>query len=150
MKPKTPKSISSGHENLCSELSTIMNLYPNSANKLQPLSKVMLNHFQKEEKYALPPLGLVLALSQGNWQLDENIAVDMSRTLNLKFEELRNDHEKIADIIKNLKNSLEYESIYEFKRFITSLEVHMDLEDQVLYPTAILIANYFKKIKNGI
>lgn len=145
MKPKTPKAISHGHSNLCGLLETLIKNYEENS-ELKLLNDVMTAHFHKEEKYALPPLGLLLTLSQGDWQLDEEVATDMTKALNSKLTELKKDHENIEKLIQSLKPYAKNKSYYDLERFINDLELHMELEDQVLYPAAILIGNYFKKI----
>lgn len=148
MRTKTPKSITHTHTHLCSELDLIFNKYENIKEQVEHLFKIMAGHFKKEEKYALPPLGLLLELSEGNWDLDEDEAIKMAEEVNSKFVELKKDHEVIYGIIEDLKKIKTEENNLDLKRFITNLELHMELEDQVLYPTAIIVGNYFKKLKN--
>lgn len=147
MKPKIPKAISHGHSHLCCLLKTLLKNYEENS-ELKLLNDVMTAHFHKEEKYALPPLGLLLNLSEGDWQLDEDTAIDMAEAVNSKLAELQKDHENIEKLIQSLKSYAENGNYYDLERFINDLEIHMELEDQVLYPAAVLIGNYFKKLTN--
>lgn len=148
MKIKTPEAIIHGHANLCLELNEITKTYSNLQKQTHLLKEVMTKHFNKEERYGLPPLGLLLNLSEGNWELDEDAIIKMTNALNLNLEELKEEHENIAKHIIELKIIAEKENYLDLKRFINNLEIHMELEDQVLYPTSNLIAKYFYKFKH--
>lgn len=147
MKPKTPKAIRHGHENLCSELQAIINFRGNIGEKAEFLSHIMYAHFQKEEEYALPPLGLLLALSEGNWQVCSEEGIKMADILQSKLSELKKEHENILEALQGLKIAGEKENNADVKDFVNDLTIHVDVEDQVLYPATILIGNYLKHLK---
>lgn len=149
MEIKTPKAITHGHANLCSELNDIINKYFNLEKQTHQLNEIMIKHFNKEEKYGLPPLGLLLTLSEGNWELDEGLVFEMSEALKLHVAELKEEHENISKNILELKTIAEKENYIDLKKFINDLEIHMELEDQVLYPASNLIGNYFYKLKHN-
>ena len=147
MKPKTPKSIKNGHENLCSELKAITAIGGTIGEKAKLLENVMYPHFKKEEKYALPPLGLLLVLSQGHWEIDTDAAIEMSEMLQSKLSELKEEHDIISDALQSLKIIADAENNLKVKQFVKDLILHVEIEDQVLYPTTILIGNYLKNLK---
>ncbi len=147
MKPKTPQPIKNGHENLSSELKNIIDLKGNIAQPAQILYEVMSDHFEKEEKYALPPLSFLLALSKGNWEINSNEAIKMADKLQSKLAELTQDHENILKSLEDLEVMAEAENNVPAKQFVKNLRIHAEVEDQVLYPTTILIGNYLKNIK---
>lgn len=148
MKPKTPKAIKNGHENLCSELQTIVNFGGKIGEKAKFLEKDMYPHFEKEEKYALPPLGLLLALSEGNWDIDSNVAIEMADMLQLKLSELKNEHENILMALQGFRTVAHEENIPIAKQFVKDLMLHIEVEDQVLYPATILIGNYLRHLRS--
>lgn len=147
MKTKIPKAIQHGHENLCSELEAIINEGGEIGKKAKILNEVMIPHFEKEEKYALPPLGLLLELSEGRWEIDKEEAIKMADNLHIKLAEMNQDHTKILKFLQELKYVSEAENNFQAKYFVRSLTLHIELEDQVLYPATILIGNYLKKMQ---
>lgn len=149
MKLKTPKSISHSHEYLCSELKSLINNGNRFGEEAKVLSELMVKHFEKEERYALPPLGLLLTLAEGKWQIDEKTIIKMSDELNSKRLELKEEHEQIYNVMQNLVAIAEKEDYRDAKRFIKDLQLHMELEDQVLYPASVLVGNYLKKFKSS-
>lgn len=150
MQPKTPIAINHSHSNLCLELKIITNNHPHLKTEIQTFNKVMRDHFKKEEKYALPPLGLLLDLSEGKWELEEDAIVKMTKSLYLHLVELKQEHENIYKHMQDLNSIAEEENNSDLKRFIKNLEIHMELEDQVLYPASMLIGNFFGKFKHNI
>lgn len=149
MKIKTPKAITHGHANLCEELNKIIENYSHIEKQTRTLNEIMTKHFNKEERYALPPLGLLLTLSEGNWELGEDAVIEMTNDLDSHLGELKKEHENISENMLDLKAIAEKENYSDLKRFINDLEIHMELEDQVLYPASILIGNYFHKLKRN-
>lgn len=149
MKPKVPKSLKNGHENLVSELNIIIANDGKVGEKAKALETVMSSHFQKEEEYALPPLGLLLSLSEGNWELDSDEAIEMSEMLKSELSELKKEHDNISKALHNLKIAADEENHTLANRFIKDLMLHVEIEDQVLYPATILIGNYLRKMKHG-
>lgn len=147
MKPKTPQPILNSHENLYSELQNIIDFGGNVAEKAKVLYEVMHNHFEKEEKYALPPLSFLLDLAKGDWEINSDEAIKMSDKLQTKLAELKEDHENIIKSLEELNIIAEVENNALAKQFAKSLVIHAEIEDQVLYPTTILIGNYLKSIK---
>lgn len=146
MKTKVPKAIQHGHKNLQLELKSIIAEGGKIGEKAKILSDMMISHFEKEEKYALPPLGLLLTLSEGNWKIEKNEAIRMADTLQAKLSEMTKEHEYISKLLQNLKIAADEENNSQAKYFVKNLTLHVELEDQVLYPATILIGNYLKKI----
>lgn len=149
MEPRIPEALRNGHANLRSELGAIKALNGKIGEKARILDAVMSPHFKKEEGYALPPLGFLLALSSGNWEIDADVAIKMAEELASKLSELKKDHENIAKALQNLKIVADEENNLIGKQFVKDLTMHADIEDQVLYPTTILIGNYLKHMKQA-
>lgn len=147
MVPKTPHSIKHGHEILCVELKDIAKTPGKIGEKAKLLEEVMYPHFEKEEKYAMPPLGLLLALSEGSWEIDTDEAIKMSDLLKERLSEFKKEHENISTAMEDLKIAADEENPGIIKQFIKDLTLHIEMEDQVLYPATILIGNYLKHLK---
>lgn len=146
MKLKTPKAIIHGHKNLIEEMEGVIATGGKIAEKARILKGTMASHFKKEEEYALPPLGLLLSLSEGNWQINPEEAIKMADNLQLKLAEMTQDHLDIKDVLNELKLIAEEEKNFMVIYFVRNLVSHMELEDEVLYPATILVGNYLKKI----
>lgn len=144
MKPKTPKALKHGHETLYADLDNIISFGGNIGEKAKCLANLLYPHFKKEEEFALPPLSLLLALSQGHWEIDSQAAIEMANKLQDKHAEMKKEHGAIGIALLELRNVAEEENNSKTKRFVKDLTLHVEIEDQVLYPTTILIGNYLK------
>lgn len=147
MKPKIPKSIQHGHENLFNEIKKLIEAGGKVGEKAKILNNSMAPHFEKEERYALPPLGLLLILSEGGWEIDTAEAIKMTDTLQSKLAEMTNEHKQLSKLLQDLKVAADEENNTLAKKFVKDLVLHVDLEDQVLYPATLLVGNYLKNIK---
>ena len=147
MRPKTPKAIKNGHENLYAELESIVELEGRIGENAKFLLEIMSAHFKKEEEYALPPLGFLLTLSEGGWEFDPDDAIRMSEKLRTELSELTKEHIDILSAAQELKIIAEEENNLTAKQFVKDLKLHADIEDQVLYPATILIGEYLKNLK---
>jgi hemerythrin superfamily protein len=103
----------------------------------------------KEEEFALPPLGLLPALSRD--EVDETAKSVLSMTDRLKSEmsEMLEEHKMVVAALKNLIAAAEAEKKPEHARFAEKLMLHAQTEEEVLYPAAILVGEYLKlRFKN--
>jgi len=150
MKLKVPSAIIHGHQNLLAELKEVIAIGGKTGEKAKFLGETMAPHFEKEEEYALPPLGLLLNLSKGNWEVSTQEAIKMADNLELRLIEMMKDHANISKVMRELKLLAEEENHFVAKQFIKNLVQHMELEDEVLYPTTILIGNYLKKVSTEL
>lgn len=148
MKLKVPKAIIHGHANIILELNEVLAIGGEIAAKAKQLRDAMVPHFKKEEEYALPPLGLLLAFTVEKWEINAEEAIKMAENLELRLAEMKHDHSHITDILNELKLLGEKEHNYVVKMFVKTLTLHIEMEDEVLYPATILIGNYLKKIAN--
>ncbi len=146
MQLKVPKAIVHGHANLIIELHEVIALGGKIGEKAKQLQAEMAPHFKKEEEYALPPLGLLIAFSEQKWEINAEEAIRMAENLELRLQEMKDDHAEITKTLNELKSLGEEEGNFIVKMFVKSLTVHMEMEDEVLYPATILIGNYLKKI----
>lgn len=146
MKLKVPKAIIHGHANIILELNEVLAVGGEIAEKAKQLRDAMVPHFKKEEEYALPPLGLLLAFTDEKWEINAEEAIKMAENLELRLAEMKNDHSDIIDVLNQLKSLGEKEHNYIVKMFVKTVALHIEMEDEVLYPATLLVGNYLKKI----
>lgn len=149
MKPKTPKALLDGHKKLFNDIEDIISLGGGIGENAKLLVDIARPHFKKEEEYALPPLGILSALSEGHWELESAAATEMADILEARLLEMKKDHGVIRKILENLKSYAEKENNQKVKQFVDDLKLHIEVEEQVLYPTTILIGTYLKNPSNN-
>lgn len=145
MNLKTPKSLLDGHKKLFKDIDDIISRGGDIGENAKSLADISRPHFKKEEEYALPPLGILSAFSTGTWELESAAAMEMADRLEAKLSEMKKDHGVIRNILENMNVLAEKENNQNVKQFINDLKLHIEVEEQVLYPTTILIGTYLKK-----
>lgn len=148
MKPKTPEALLHGHVNLFNDIENIVSLGGDVGKNAQLLAEISGPHFKKEEEYALPPLSLLSTLSEGNWIMEPHAAIEMAERLQAKLSEMKEDHGVIRKMLENLKTLAQTENNQKIKQFVDDLKLHIDVEEQVLYPATIFIGEYLKNKNN--
>lgn len=147
MKPKTPKALLDGHKNLFNDIESIIDLGGPIGENAKMLADISRPHFKREEEYALPPLDLLSALSEGNWEFDSKAAIEMAERLEVKLSEMKEEHGVIRKLLGELNSLAEQENNKRIQQFIDDLKLHIEVEEQVLYPATIFVGKYLKDPK---
>jgi hypothetical protein len=101
-------------------------------------------HFVKEEAYALPPWGLLPLLAEGNITHEMGQVLPMTERLKAELPHMLQEHQVIVAALKTLADVAEQEQQRDYARFAEKLMLHAQTEEDVLYPTTILIGEYLK------
>ncbi|HEU4452683.1 MAG TPA: hemerythrin domain-containing protein [Longimicrobium sp.] len=103
------------------------------------LSAVLSPHFAREEKIALPPLGLLAALGAGELPAGADDVLPLTDSLRVEWPRMMEEHRRIAAALDQLDavaraegHSLKYDPLVQL------LRRHARMEEEVLYPAALL------------
>lgn len=108
------------------------------------VAKLMHPHFVKEEEYALPPLGLLPLLAAGKVTPDMAAVLPMTDKLKAELGQMVAEHKSIVAALRNLADAAKRANKPEYAEFADKLILHAQTEEEVSYPTAILIGEYLK------
>ena len=144
MKFEIPSSLREEHKELHHTLERFTQLSGKTGTAAKEVAKLLHPHFVKEEEYALPPLGLLSDLSKGKISAEMKTAIALSDKLKLEFPQMLSEHQQIVVSLEKLNKAAKEENHPEVLRFTDALKLHAQTEEQVLYPTAILIGEYLK------
>ena len=144
MKPKIPQPLKLEHEELHGELVDATKAGGKTADAAKGVAKVLHNHFVKEEQFALPPLGLLPLLSRGKVDPKMESVLAMTDRLKAELPEMLREHKAVVAALKKLMAAAKKEKKPEHAHFAEKLMLHAKTEEEVLYPTAILIGEYLK------
>ena len=106
--------------------------------------EVLRPHIAREEEFAIPPLLLLPQLAAG--LVTGDMARVLSKTAVLKEElpRMLADHQRIVAALTRLMQAATEEKRYGFAKFAQKLILHAQLEEEVLYPAAILVGEYLR------
>ena len=139
--PESPKV---EHEKLHAELIKATEAGGKIGDAAKAVAKILHPHFVKEEEYALPPLGLLSLLAEG--KVTSEMGNVLARTDRLKTElsQMLGEHKAIVAALKDLSYAAKKEKKMEYTYFAEKLMLHVQTEEEVLYPAAILVGEYLK------
>jgi hypothetical protein len=140
----SPQPLKSEHDELHAELVKATNAGGKIAEAAKAVAALLHPHFIKEEAYALPPLGLLPLLAAGNITPEMSQVLPMTERLKAELPHMLQEHQAIVAALKTLADVAEQEQQTEYARFAEKLMLHAQTEEDVLYPTAILIGEYLK------
>lgn len=109
------------------------------------LIDVLHPHFLREEEIASPPLGLLLPLSQGKTVAGSEKILEKTRTLEKEMPQMLADHVGIQNAADQFQKEAEKSGHKDYVEFSMKLKQHVQQEEQILYPAAILVGKYLEK-----
>jgi hypothetical protein len=139
-----PQPLQSEHDELHAELVKATNAGGRIAEAAKAVAALLHPHFVKEESYALPPLGLLPRLAEGNITPEMSQVLSMTERLKAELPHMLQEHQAIVTALKTLADVAAQEQQREYAHFAAKLMLHAQTEEEVLYPTAILIGEYLK------
>ncbi len=144
MKFEIPAPMKTEHDELHADLAAATKLGGRTGEAARAVAKVLHHHFLKEEEYALPPLGLLVALSQGKFDPGMKDVLEMTDRLEAELPDMLAEHATIVTALKALVEAAGAENRPEVVHFAQQLMLHAQTEEQVAYPAALLVGRYVK------
>ena len=139
-----PRPLKLEHEELHEQLRKATKESGSLGAAAKAVAKLMHPHFVKEEEYALPPLGLLPLLAKGKVSPDMAAVLAMTDKLKAELDAILAEHKSIVAALKILAEAAKREDKLEYAEFADKLILHAQTEEEVSYPTAILIGEYLK------
>ena len=145
-----PQPVATGHEELYSRMEAATRAGGEVGDAAQAVMAALGPHFQKEEEYALPQLGLLPGLvgaplaPEATGLTPEQREELIARTERFRTElpQMLEEHKAIAAALEDLRAAAEAAGETEYARLAEEIGVHARTEEQVLYPAALLIGDY--------
>lgn len=147
-KPEVPVSIMKEHKNLLDQVQSFT-LFQDSTGKVAiKLLELMQHHFQEEENYVLPPLGVLPTLANGEMPETSQDIIILTEKFRSQFDHTSAEHQLIKAFVDEMVQAARTEGHSEVLEFEKEIGKHAAIEDEVLFPTALLIGEYLK-LKTG-
>jgi hemerythrin superfamily protein len=144
MEIKIPASLKAEHDELHEDLVRLTRSGGKTAEAAQAVAKVLHPHFVKEEELAMPPLGLLQALVEGPVRPEMAKVVELTDKLKQEMPAMLKEHEAIVGTLQTLARAGKQENKPQAEQFAEMLTQHAKTEEEILYPTAILVGEYIK------
>lgn len=144
MQFKIPEPMKLEHNELHAELVKATKEKGKLGEAAKAVANVLHPHFVKEEEYAIPPLGLLQQLAEGNISGEMREVLVMTDRLKAELPTMLEEHAKIISALDTLAAVAKKKGKPRYARFAKKLALHATAEEQVTYPASILIGEYIK------
>ena len=145
---QVPVSLKSGHDALHARLKRAMREPGRSGEAARRVMQVMDGHMMREEKFALRPLGLLKALGRGETPGELAEAARLVEGLKREMPQMIEEHRQIAELLRLLAREAATEGKPEYVELAEEMILHAHVEEDVLYPAAMLVGAYAALVRN--
>jgi hypothetical protein len=132
------------HDELHEELAAAVRLPGKIGEAAKNVAKIMHPHFLKEEEYALIPLGALSSIINGDITPDMEQIIPHAEKMKQELPRMLEEHKALVTALKIMIEAAEDENNLKYRSFAEKLILHSKNEEEVSYPTAILIGDYLK------
>lgn len=139
-----PSSIKAEHKELHDEMAKAIKSGGRTSEAARAVEAVLAPHFEKEEAYAMPPLGLLAPLSRGEATPDMRSVLELTDKLEADMPSMLNEHQQIHAALERLSETAKAENKPEIAQFAERLAHHAKNEEEILYPAALLVGRYVR------
>lgn len=147
MTDSVPQSLKAGHEALRATLKRAMREPERTGEAARKLAAILDGHFLREEKFVLPLLGLMPRLAKGETGAGAADALRLLGHLKEELAQMVAEHRQIVDAVHELARAAEAEGKPDYVGFAEELIVHAHIEEEVLYPAAVVAGEYVRKLR---
>lgn len=145
MKFTIPEPLKTEHEHLHHTLHQATREPGELGIAAQKVADLMQPHFEKEEAFALPPLGALDQLARGLISPEMAEILTWTRQLEAELDEMLQEHTAIVTALEQLSRVAQEAGKVEYVQFAHDLIQHARTEELVTYPTVRLIGRYLKQ-----
>ncbi len=144
VKLKIPESITVEQEELHADLADAARAGGAVGEAAQAVARILHHHFVREERFAMPPLSLLRPLSEGQWTPEMAEALALTDALKRELPRMLEEHKSIVSALKVLAAVAGQEKRTEYAWLAQKLIHHARMEEDVLYPAALLVGEYLR------
>jgi hypothetical protein len=105
------------------------------------VAQLCLPHFEHEERIVFPVLALLPYLGSENLRPEMMDVMPLISDFRAKHDAINDHHQLVLAAIEELLQAAHKEKNREFAEFAYKLQVHQGIDDEVIYPTVVLIGN---------
>ena len=146
MRIAIPAAMKAEHDELHRDLAAATRSGGETAEAAKAVARVLHGHFLGEEEFAMPPLGLLLCLSKGEFTPEMAEVLKMTDRLEAEMPKMLSEHGAIRAALVSLVAAAKSEGKPEIEAFARRLMVHAQTEEEVSYPASLLVGRYVKQM----
>lgn len=144
MRIQIPKSLSLEHEELHDFLAAARQEPGELGDALRRIARLLEPHFRKEQAFAMPPLGLLVRLARNDVNPAMGEVLPHTDWLKNNLPTLMAEHRAITGAVEEMLDAARAAKRIEYIEFAEKLINHARMEEEVMYPAAILVGEYLR------
>jgi hemerythrin-like domain-containing protein len=144
MEVRAPEALRLEHEELHAQLSTIALEEGRVGDAARAVAAKLRPHMEKEDAFAFQPLGLLHLLVAGRHTPEMAEVVPQTDRLKQQIPQLLAEHSALIALLRALRKAAVEEARPECATLADRFIYHIQAEEDVLYPVAILIGDYLR------
>jgi len=141
---RIPGSLKTEHEELYEQLNRAARIGGKVGAAAMLAFKAFQPHIRKEEEIAFPPLDLLPSLASKDATTELTGIIKLSDRLKDELPGFIYQHDEMRKALQQMNDEAMKEQKHEYAALAKRLMRHMLLEEQILYPAAILSGEYIK------
>ena len=144
MKFDIPSSLRGEHRQLHDFLAAAGKELGELGESARLVARLLEPHMHKEESFALPPLALLPRLAKGELSREMSEVFAYTDWLKEHLEDMLAEHRAIVGALERLIAAAREQGRVEYAEFAEKLVTHIRMEEQVMYPAAILVGEFLR------
>lgn len=142
---RIPEALRLGHDEVRAELVRATSLPGAIGDAAGRVAELCLPHFEREEETAYPVFGMLREFAEGEVRPQWASVLPLVAEFKHWHDILDDEHQSIAPAIHALMVAAYKEDHREMVEFTYNLRAHERMEDQIVFPTVLLIGNYVEQ-----
>ena len=138
----TPASIATEHRELHETLERASAEPGDLGEAARALEAALGPHFKREEEIATPPLSLLEPLAHGPVTANMRQVLPMTQALERELPRMLEEHKAVAAARERFEAAARAANRPDYVAFAHGLAAHAKMEEEILYPAAILVGRY--------
>ncbi len=145
MKLEIPLPLRQEHEELHERLREATQAGGEVGEAAKALARLMHPHFVKEDQFALPALGLLQKIAQGEATREMADVLALTNRLEAELPTMLAEHKVIVAALARLRDAAGRAGRADIVAFTQALTLHAQTEEQVMYPAALLVGRFVRR-----
>ncbi len=108
------------------------------------IERILLPHLEHREQSVFRPLGLLNGLARDESGFDAPQAIALTGQIERELPQLVAEHRALYEAVKRLTDAANRERKPQYLDLSDRIWVHMRMEEEVLYPSVVLVGRYLK------
>lgn len=142
-----PESLRIEHDELQGRLVTAFQFGGRTASAARTVMELTRSHFAAEKQLVFPPLGSLASLAMGGSVPEAGTSINLAERLKSELPGLVSEHKDIVEALEQLASAARDEGLPEIAQLAEQLKRRVRLEEEVLYPAAVIVGEYLKSLR---